>query len=319
MLIILQIVLLSTKLESDFILRGKEFTVKEKDGILQDNIKKEYVKRGYLNEEFRIFYLEDIAPQEIEYHYHDFDKILVFFKGNITYTIEGKSYELIPGDIILVPQGDTHKIESEQASLYTRLVIYLSPGFLSSIEEGGRNLRECFLQVKERYSHVIRIYDKGMGELPVLAEQMRNIVSRSGNEEFSALYQKTLLLQFLIALHRKMTEESVYFVSTSQCNKKIVEIIRYLNYHLTEEISIDGLSERFFISKYHMMRQFKEETGYTIGNYINQKRLLYARELLKQGEPVTKVYLDSGFKDHSTFVRAYKQMFHEVPSKRGIL
>ena len=66
-----------------------------------------------------------------------------------------------------------------------------------------------------------------------------------------------------------------------------------------------------------MMRQFKAETGYTIGNYINQKRLLYARELLKQGEAVTKVYLDSGFKEHSTFVRAYKQMFHEVPSKRG--
>ena len=46
---------------------------------------KQYEKRGYLNDDFRIFYLEDLAPREIEYHYHDFDKILVFFKGNITY------------------------------------------------------------------------------------------------------------------------------------------------------------------------------------------------------------------------------------------
>ena len=125
--------------------------------------------------------------------------------------------------------------------------------------------------------------------------------------------------EFLISLNRKMKDESLHFVNTNQCDKKIVEIIQYLNYHLTEEISIDGLADRFFVSKYHMMRRFKAETGYTIGNYINQKRLLYARELLKQGESVTKVYLDSGFKDHSTFVRAYKQMFHEVPSKRGLL
>lgn len=291
----------------------------KKQSIVNENQKKEYEKRGYLNEDFKIFYLEDIAPAEIEYHYHDFDKILVFFKGNITYTIEGKSYTLIPGDIILVPQGDTHKVESEENSLYARLVIYLSPQYLSSIEENGKSLRDCFLHSKERYSNVVRLNEKGKEQLSVLAAGMRDEIRKNEKIGFDSLYQRTCLLQFLISLNRKMQDESIHFVNTNQCDKKIVEIIQYLNYHLTEEISIDGLAERFFVSKYHMMRRFKAETGYTIGNYINQKRLLYARELLKQGEPVTKVYLDSGFRDHSTFVRAYKQMFHEVPSKRGLL
>jgi len=291
----------------------------KKQSIVNENQKNEYEKRGYLNEDFKIFYLEDIAPAEIEYHYHDFDKILVFFKGNITYTIEGKSYTLIPGDIILVPQGDTHKVESEENSLYARLVIYLSPQYLSSIEENGKSLRDCFLHSKERYSNVVRLNEKGKEQLSVLAAGMRDEIRKNEKIGFDSLYQRTYLLQFLISLNRKMQDESIHFVNTNQCDKKIVEIIQYLNYHLTEEISIDGLAERFFVSKYHMMRRFKAETGYTIGNYINQKRLLYARELLKQGEPVTKVYLDSGFRDHSTFVRAYKQMFHEVPSKRGLL
>ena len=255
----------------------------------------------------------------IEYHYHDFDKILVFFKGNITYTIEGKSYTLIPGDIILVPQGDTHKVESEENSIYARLVIYLSPQYLSSIVENEKSLRDCFLHAKERYSNVVRLNEKGKEQLSVLAAGMRDDIRKKEKIGFDLLFQRTCLLQFLISLNRKMKDESLHFVNTNQCDKKIVEIIQYLNYHLTEEISIDGLADRFFVSKYHMMRRFKAETGYTIGNYINQKRLLYARELLKQGESVTKVYLDSGFKDHSTFVRAYKQMFHEVPSKRGLL
>ncbi len=298
---------------------------------------KQYEKRGYLNEEFKIFYLEDIAAREIEYHYHDFDKILVFFKGNITYTIEGKAYALIPEDIILVPQGDSHKVEIEeeihtdsyneninrntgnnqkQSTEYKRLVIYLSPQFLTQIEEEGINLRECFTKVKERYSNVIRLQEKGESNLIILAKQMCREMESREKKEFRNLYKKTYLLQFLILLNRMMMDENVHFVDTSRCNKKIVEIIQYINNHLTEEISIDMLAENFYISKYHMMRQFKEETGYTIGNYMNQKRLLLARELLKQGESVTRVYLDCGFKEHSTFIRAYKQMFHELPSLR---
>lgn len=309
MLTILQIVLLS-----DIV-----WYMDKKQNEMNEKQKIEYEKRGYLNEDFKIFYLEDIAPAEIEYHYHDFDKILVFFKGNITYTIEGKSYTLIPGDIILVPQGDTHKVESEENSIYARLVIYLSPQYLSSIVENEKSLRDCFLHAKERYSNVVRLNEKGKEQLSVLAAGMRDDIRKKEKIGFDLLFQRTCLLQFLISLNRKMKDESLHFVNTNQCDKKIVEIIQYLNYHLTEEISIDGLADRFFVSKYHMMRRFKAETGYTIGNYINQKRLLYARELLKQGESVTKVYLDSGFKDHSTFVRAYKQMFHEVPSKRGLL
>lgn len=297
--------------------------------------KKEYEKRGYLEEDFKIFYLEDLVSKEIEYHYHDFDKILVFFKGNIEYTIEGKAYTLIPNDIVLVPQGDSHKVEplldvsldkqkstltqdkGKKGAEYIRLVIYLSPQFLTQFEEKGMSLRDCFLRVKDKYSHVVRLQAKNEKTLFDLAKQLRQSVLLKDTEMLGSLYQRTLLQQFLIFLNREMKKESVHFVDTSRCNKKVVDIIQYINNHLTDEISIDSLAEKFYISKYHMMRQFKAETGYTVGSYMNQKRLLMARELLKQGEPVTKVYLDTGFNDYSTFIRAYKNLFGEIPSKRG--
>ena len=283
-----------------------------------------YEKRGYLNDDFKIFYLEDLVSKEIEYHYHDFDKMLVFFKGNIEYTIEGKSYTLIPNDIVLVPQGASHKVtplvaEKDNTTEYIRLVIYISPQYLMRAEENSSNLRECFLHVKDRYSSVVRLKEKGESPLINLAKELKNSVKDRDGKTFGGLYQSALLTQFMVLLNRKIADESLHFVDTGRCNKKIVEIIRYINDHLTEEVSIDMLAEKFYISKYHMMRQFKEETGYTIGNYINQKRLLMAREWLKRGESVTKVYLDCGFKDYSTFVRAYKKLFDEVPSKRGIL
>ena len=64
-----------------------------------------YTKKGYLNSEFRLFHLTDRETHEIAYHYHDFDKITIFIKGNVSYMIEGKSYALKPYDIVLVRHG----------------------------------------------------------------------------------------------------------------------------------------------------------------------------------------------------------------------
>ena len=43
-----------------------------------------YEKRGYLNSDFRLFHLTDTKKQDFEYHYHDFDKIIIFIRGRVT-------------------------------------------------------------------------------------------------------------------------------------------------------------------------------------------------------------------------------------------
>ena len=63
-----------------------------------------------------------------------------------------------------------------------------------------------------------------------------------------------------------------------------------------------------------MMRKFKNETGYTIHNYITSKRLLFARSLINEGTPVMKAAQMSGFNDYTTFVRSYKKQFGNAPS-----
>ncbi len=50
-----------------------------------------YEKTGYLKETFRLFHLKDSLAGEMNLHYHDFYKLIVFYQGNVTYMIEGKS------------------------------------------------------------------------------------------------------------------------------------------------------------------------------------------------------------------------------------
>ena len=61
------------------------------------------------------------------------------------------------------------------------------------------------------------------------------------------------------------------------------------------------------------MRKFKDNTGMTLHNYILQKRLLYARDLIQKGTPIIKASMDCGFNDYSSFLRAFKKHFNCSP------
>ena len=90
-------------------------------------------------------------------------------------------------------------------------------------------------------------------------------------------------------------------------------MLQYLAENLTQPLSIDALAARFYVSKYHMMRRFKAETGYTIHSYLTSKRLMLARERIAAGQPATEVCFSCGFRDYSTFARAYRKLFSEPP------
>ena len=119
-----------------------------------------YEKKGYLYSDFRLFYLTDTASKEFEYHYHDFDKITIFLKGNVQYTIEGKSYQLQPYDIVLVSHNDIHKLNVQDSEPYERIVVYISPEFINTYRTADYDLSECFQKGKKR------TYERYFGHTP---------------------------------------------------------------------------------------------------------------------------------------------------------
>ncbi len=284
--------------------------------VRESELDLQYEKKGYLDDDYHLFYLEDQEKREFENHYHDFDKIIILFNGKVTYTIEGKSYCLVKNDVVLVRHGDIHKVEISDEVPYERLVLYLSPDYLESFNGETFRLDQCFIDAKYKFSNVIRIRERAEYPLYQIMLQMKHtVLQKTDNKEAECLYRKALLVQFLILLDRALKDGVLYYVDETVCNQKIIEMIQYINLHLTEEMNIDTLAERFHLSKYYMMRQFKKETDYTLGNYIMNKRLLFARELIQKGEVLTQVCFTCGFKEYSTFYRAYKKLFKNAPKQ----
>ncbi len=122
-------------------------------------------------------------------------------------------------------------------------------------------------------------------------------------------------MKFLIELNRACIQSPEVFHKTARYDQKIVEMIHYINENLAKDLSIEALAGRFYLSKYHMMRKFKEETGYSMHQYILEKRILAARKKLLQGTPATIASVECGFRDYSTFSRAYKKQLGYLPSE----
>ena len=268
-----------------------------------------YQKTGYLDEQFRLFYLADQTPRKFSYHYHDFDKVILFFQGLVQYEIEGKSYALQPFDIVLVRRGQVHRPIIENTALYERIIAYLSPSFFSTYDKEGCDLSAIFTQSA---SPVLR-QPQEVGSIYGASCRLRQAWISQGRG--AALLQRTIFLEFLIHLARSMEEHHIGYVKTGRQNEKIQSVLAYINNHLTEDLSVPAISRRFYISTDYLMHLFKDETGYSLGAYITTKRLLLARQFIQDGTPVTTACYDCGFKTYSSFYRAWKHLFHNPPGK----
>lgn len=268
-----------------------------------------YVQRGYLHEDFRLFHLRGAMEESVDWHYHTFHKIIEFLGGESGYGVEGKQYLLQPGDLVLVPQGCIHRPEAEPNAPYERRILYLSPEFLRRAG-GSCDLAVCFDRAREEFRFVVHPADgTGGGQLTALEHAERE--DAFGRE----LLAQSLLFQFLIGLNRAMADDLLQYAKPAAYDRKIEAILRYLSEHLTEPVSIDDLAARFFVSKYHMMRQFRAQTGYTIHGYLTGKRLMFARAMIAAGTPVLQASEESGFGDYSAFLRAYRKQFGAAPNQ----
>ena len=265
-------------------------------------------KTGYLNEQFRLFHLKDQTRKEFSYHYHDFHKVVIFISGKAAYHIEGKAYQLKPWDILLVNRHAIHRPEIDPSGPYERFILWIQNDI------PWQELLKCFQKANDRSYNLVRLNS-------ALQEKMKDILfelenSAKSDEYGREILTQSLFLQFMVYLNRIFLEKQYIFDKRSYTfDSQIASILQYINHNLKEDLSVETLSARYYVSKYHLMRKFKQETGYTLHNYIVNKRLLMARTLISNGMPVTKAAQESGFAEYSTFSRAYRKQFKTNPSE----
>lgn len=123
----------------------------------------------------------------------------------------------------------------------------------------------------------------------------------------------SLLTMILVLALRSSVQEDVQIKTNKKKHVVMDDIFIYIREHLTEDISLERLENEFYVSRYHIVREFKKMTGETPHSYIVKSRLDLCRHYIEQGKSIREVYALGGFGGYNHFFRAFKKEYGVTP------
>ncbi len=239
-------------------------------------------------------------------HCHDEYEIFMFLGGDSSYVVEGNVYSLSPGDVIIIRKHQMHRIYHNSPKTYKRIAIQISPAFFQSMS--CNEYEKVFLQAGKK-----NLGNKLNSEI-VRSSGLYDAIMRL--KKYSNKFtEKSPITDAIVTEILYILNNTAQFSIADMSNQQLKEIIGYINSHFTENITLDGISEQFFLSKYYLCRQFKKYTGLTLQSYIRQKRLALVQELYAAGKSLADSAVSAGFSDYSSFYRTYLNEYGISPKK----
>lgn len=275
--------------------------------------KEEFTLRQFMVERYCEYhhYINNLPP-DVDFHQHPFYEIFVFLSGNANYIIEGKTYKLRPGDILLTSEQDIHRPEIFSGKPYERFVIWLSLDFFDHIKDFGEDLSACFTDAANKDYRLIRPNEHRLTKLKKIINQLDHLKNNDtfGNKAMAYAH----IIEFLVQMSQAYFDTPDSVVNDVTEDDKINQIIAYIIENIAEDLSLDHLSKNFYISKFYLSKRFKQYTGLSLYQYILKKRLTIARNMLSQGVPVIESCHRCGFSDYSNFLKVFKREFGCTPT-----
>lgn len=233
------------------------------------------------------------------HHYHDILEIYYMASGKCSYFIDGKSYEVLTGDVVLIPEGVIHK------------TIY-------GTEEHSRILIECsghFVpdEVRGRLGTMLHLYRNPTVSRDVHA-LLKNIEAEYRNpDEFtpSALLAHMHLLFYFLVRNQHLAS------ADDKKNPLIENVVSYIKKNFASDITLSSVAKEHFVSPEHLSRSFKRGTGFGFNEYLTLVRLQHAEYLLKERkhESISSIAYSSGFNDSNYFSDKFKRAYGVSPLK----
>lgn len=275
---------------------------------------KYYIRVNEESDSLFYFFDYDVRSADINMqfqHFHTFYELCVLLCPHTTHFLEGKPYELETFDIIGIRPNVLHRTQYPAGDPCKRLIIQFSlPKSVPGLSNEYELLMGLFHQEVPIFRFDLelrqRLYRK-LNDIFLLAQKtdpMRDLI----------IHQK--FIEFLTLLYLNQ-DSNRYFNDTemSATEKKIYAITSFIHAHYTADLSLEMLSQQFYISSCYLSHQFKDVTGFTVTDYIQMTRVRNVQAMLINTQiPITEVSAICGFNSFSQFNRVFRKHIGISPS-----
>lgn len=262
-----------------------------------------------------LHYFLDMEMPHVEFHAHPFYEIFYFLEGPVeSYVVGGKSYRLLPGDILMIPPGvPHHPIIVKRSKPYRRYVLWLSTEQLEQMEELDEGLLEVLriCQREERY----RIRSTA----PAVTRAMEGYMGAMWQEEQNAssckrAYLYGLCLNLLVLLNRTILEAQI-LLRQDVSDNLLDRVLEYIHENYASPICLNDVADHFFTSPSGIEQLFNKKLNTSFYRYVTECRIIHSQALILSGIPLKEVGHACGYNDYSNFYRAFTREVGISPSR----
>lgn len=244
------------------------------------------------------FIIHNTSVNKCDYaNFHESLELLYFKSGNGYVKYGENCYPVKAGDVIVVNSYVTHQIITD--SNLERVCLIVDNGFCKYNDLDVLCL--CFQplindeQLNKHLNKLVEIYNS--------------------NSKFKYMEIKCQILNILLFLCQNYNATDTQKPITYITHEYIRQSIGYIKKNFNKKITADNVAASVRLSKYHFLREFKKNTGFTLTNYVNIIRCEYAKKLLQSGEyRIKNVALLCGFENYSYFTNVFKKHTGSLPS-----
>lgn len=251
-----------------------------------------------------------LSSMKIDFHLHDEHEIILFLSGGVRYFIEKKSYEILPGDVLLVRPGEIHKPTFTTDDTYERIICTVPAAILKKLSVEGHLLDDCLINRSHGEKNRLNSTDDEKNELSTLFEKM--VFFGAIPQQWNPQLMLAVFVEIMVKINRIFIDETRIAPSYLQ-HYKLKPILDYIDNNLENDLSLKQLEKKFFVTGSYLRQIFKQTTGSTLHEYITYKRISRAKLLLLKGESASSASQKSGFVDYSNFVRAFRKVTNYSP------
>ncbi|NRV87499.1 helix-turn-helix transcriptional regulator [Clostridium beijerinckii] len=136
------------------------------------------------------------------------------------------------------------------------------------------------------------------------------------HDEYTSFNNKYVIKGLLYTILGKLDSHFTFKKSSTFYNSTMQNLLRYIEIHYHEKISLDSIAKDLGFSKFYLSRIFSNKIGYQFNDYINRLRINKAQKLLSETDlPVTVIALECGFESQRNFNRIFKELTTLTPTK----
>lgn len=243
-------------------------------------------------------------------HLHNHYEINLFLNGDILFFIDGHSIKPQRGDLFIINNTQIHGPKVLSDSIYDRAIIHFSPKVVNKLSTKETNLLNCFSAAHQKQNHLIHLPEGELETYVNLIDQLELMENLTDYAYGDDILINNLLCQLLVLINREFLKDAPPLLEkkTNHLSETTQKIIDYTQKHLHQGIALGDLEMVLNMNKHYLNRVFKKDLDISIYNYILLNKIALAKDHLAKQESPYQVAESLGFKDYSTFARAFKRI-----------